>query len=167
MNKEIQKHLKAKNPNYFAGVALYEKYDLKASLKNNFITKGETDFNKRVLKNELERLVKIDPKIIEDKRAELAEAEKTKQEEADKLAEEKAEKLKQEEADRLEEEEANKEAAQLAAEELAKLKELPAKVKTLEGELKTLKEQVGKLSEAFAKINVADGDKSKKDKEEK
>ena len=167
MNKEIQKHLKAKNPNYFAGVALYEKYDLKASLKNNFITKGATDFNKRTLKNELERLEKIDPKIIEDKRQQIADDLKAKKELADKLAEETAEREAQEEADRLEQEQANNQTSELEKEELEKLKELPKVVVTLQEELNTLKEQFGTLSEAFAEINVAEGDKSKTDKTKK
>lgn len=127
MNRKISTYLKQSRPEFFKGVALYKEFDFDAKLHSQLITKKDTDLNKRLLKTELERLEKIDPKIIADKRKQIKDAAaaalEQEKNEATALAEKEAE-----DAEALKQKQ-DKEAIALAAksfsvEEIASVKEL-------------------------------------------
>jgi len=150
MNNKIKAYLKQKHPEYFEGVDLYKAFDFDAKLHSQFITKGATDQNKHLLKTELERLEKIDPKLIAEKRQKIADAAAAEQEQLDKEADEQA----QAEADEAEElaKRKEQEAIDLAAksfsvEEIAEVKQLTKSVPELSTKVDEAIESFNKMSE--------------------
>ena len=154
MNKKIQAYLQQKNPNFFEGVALYKESDLDASLYVKFITKGASDYNKALLKKELEHLVKIDPKIIAQKRKDIAaeiEAKELAEQEALELAVQEVKKLAEQQAVDKEALEAKRLAAE---EELEALRKLPEVVEGIKAKLEDYIKKFDAMSEVFENLKT-------------